>query len=512
MIWSPAATADRRRLGRRGVLAAALLLALLGGGAIGLLVTVPPLLWLLLLGAGPALLAVARRPALAVYALAVAVPLTSTLPRGSPVPLLKPNELLLGLLVALALAREVLNGLSPGHPRSLFGREPLGLAFGVYLLGVIVLPGLSALATGAMLTTSDVTALLAPVQYFLLYRLARAAVRSERQAAAALAATMLTGLLVAIIGIAQAFQLGDVPRLLAQVYPTGEGARALAVSRITSTLAGWNDLAAYLACCVVTGLTLAASSRSRLLLAAILPACGVCLLGIALAGSFAPMLGILAALLALAAATGARRGLPRLLAAVALTVLGTGLAIAQAPSLQAWVSSRLLWQSAGASGLLPTTLVERLGLWPMVLEAAARGPLPLLFGSGPTTDHIIRQLGPSWALVRYFLFTERVYGGATEESQYLLLLLRFGLVGLLAHAVLVVAALRLCLARLRAEAGLARMAGRCGLALLAMFSVMGVSNAYFTYSGAAETLWLVLALASRRSLGRGIEAEEVRGR
>lgn len=445
------------------------------------------------------------RPAWRVYLLALVTPLTLALPRSEALALLRPHELLLGGMVLLTLLAAVFGPRSRGPRPDAPRRTPLDTAFAVYCLARIVVPGIALLFRPIRPTMQDYLFLVAPIEEYCLYLVVRSSIRRPAEINAAAVAMLATSLVVAALGIAQALNVAGISELLAQLYPSIQTRRAVNVSRVTSTMGGWNDLSAYLAASAVLAVGLLWNRGGhwhRLTLFVLVLAH---LFTIALAGSFAPTVGLVVGIGTLMALNGSRGKGFRAIAAGTLLVAVVALVVSQSNELMTWVGARIARQWATDGAWVPQTFAARLELWPWVWQVGTRDLFALLLGSGPTPEYVISLLGPSWELIRFFLFAQRVYGGATEESQYLLLLLRFGLVGLLGHLLLIGVALRMLMAGRASPVEAIRRYSQTGVALLVMFSIMGVTNAYFTYSGAATTLWMVIGLSAAR-LGAPPEA------
>ena len=183
-----------------------------------------------------------RWPQVAPAAVLLLVPLVSGMPRGQLVPLLRPNELALAFVFGAYLLVLILG------PKQKIERTFLDRAFLIFLVGRSLLP----LVAHPLAVVSDpahlVKFFLAPLQYFLLYRLIQGTVHRRADLMMLIRIMLLGGVIVAVIGILQAARVPLVEDFLRTYYPSNKPIYTfLHSSRVTSLFAGgWNVCAFYL--------------------------------------------------------------------------------------------------------------------------------------------------------------------------------------------------------------------------------------------------------------------------
>lgn len=458
--------------GRRGIRAPAPLGSLLEqvaiGVALGLVLgasaLVSPLLppVLALVGTAVALLlALPLRPVALLYALIVAIPFTSAMPRGSLLPLTTVNELVLLAALTLGLVYALLARRG--------GDVPTALAFGAgaFVIGGSVSPLLAYTLRGIPLSTDDVLSLLAPLQYPLLLWLGILVLRGDRERRFALQLMIACGSLVALVGLLQASGVEPVAELLRSWYPSRQTETSDIFGRVTSVLGAWNALGLFL----LTILLMVAAVfpeeprpayRLNMRLAAALAV--VCLLATNL---YSGILG--AALGYLLIKTFDPRDLK---AIVPLAIVASAGAVVLLPELTA----RFAFQARGDSWI-PQTLTFRWDVWTQVyFPEIAREPL---WGVRPTFEDLAFP---------------------SPESQYVYYLYRSGGISLLGHALwlgaIVAWGVRTLLRRTR---DLGTSLVLLVLALVVVYSVIGIINPVFTYSGSIDYFWLLLGIAAAAS-------------
>jgi len=157
-----------------------------------------------------------------------------------------------------------------------------------------------------------------------------------------------------------------------------------------------------------------------------------------------------------------------------LAVVGVAIAIRSfQPLIQPLVRQRLDFQFRHG-GILPATLVFRFRVWREVFWPAIRENL--LWGNHLT---IPPTFAWQWA-----------------ESEYISILFRFGLVGLLAHLAWVGVTLAWLYRIFRQSVGFLRSVVTGALTILVVLSITGLTNAVFTFNGTADYLWIMLALVA----------------
>lgn len=411
------------------------------------------------------------RPVLIVYGLTLALPLTDGLARGSVVPFLRVGQALLvvGFLLFL-LARSSRQGKSR--------LTTIDLAFILFILAGSVFPSLALYYRGESLDltgTDSVYGLsplqffLGPVQYYLLYRIVVSTISSKSQIRTVLRLSFVASIIVSVLGILQKLGVGSVRTFLNTYYPpvSLDNTTADVNQRITSTMAHFSSLAAYLSFTIILALV-CYTAQKQLKISPLLLAVTILLDSIALI-----LTGTLAAWIGLAVGAAMIfiliRRVPKL---VFFILVGVVLAVI---IFQPFISGRLDEQlgAGAAQGLVPQSLALRIKLWTEIFFPAIGQHL--FFGAGPTPAAL-----NSWS---------------TEDSEYLLLLLRGGLLYFFSYLLLIGVAIVACWRQIKSRSDNAsRYVAIAALAILVAISVMNISAEYFTYAGGAQTLWMLVAI------------------
>src|SRR5437588_2376596 len=448
------------------VLIAGLGLALVLGGlaALNPLLAIAAALLLLLL------VVVLPRPVLIVYGLGLTQPLVGGMARGAGIPFLRLGQaLLLAGFILFLLAKTGRLGKSR--------LTAIDLAFVLYFLAESVFPVLAILYRGdplnlytadAFTGTTGLQTFLGPIQYYLLYRIVVATISSEKQIKMVLSLSFVSSIIVSVIGILQKLHVGPVRAILDTYYPTINLGYTVPdyELRITSTLASYSGLAAYLSFTIIVALACYTMQKqlkiSSLLIGATLLFDSIALI---LTGTFSPLFGL--AIGALIVFMLMRR-VPRLVFFVLLGIIIAGIIF------WPFISDRIVgWIGGGpGQGFFPT-YASRIRLWKdLFLPAIAQH---IWFGSGPAPAAL--QYWPS------------------EESQYFALLLKGGIFDLLSYLLLMGVAIAACWRQIKSDHESAgRVVVIATLAILVAINVMNVSAVYFTYVGGTQVLWTLLAI------------------
>jgi len=409
-----------------------------------------------------------HRPAqLVLLALAV-VPLTAGLERGLPFAGLRVSE-----VVVCAVALVVVPATAARRSRRF---DLLDVAAAGYVVVNVVAGGTAVVLHPQPVGGDAVGVLLGPVPYFLLYVAVRSAVTDPATVRAALRLLLLGVYPVGVVAVLQFFDVGPVRALV--VTLTGSPSAPLpgegGVVRATGVFSHWHELGGYLLMLVLLALALLLRPGQRVLprgaLLGVLGLAGVALL---MTTTLVVIGGTVAGVLWLAHRHGALR---RALGVLGLTALAGGVVLG--PNLASRLGRQfgdrqpLYELSQTAVPLLPQTISYRLQVWTeQYLPEVLRSPL---VGWGPQLPAAI-----SWR------FT---------ESLYLTLLMRGGVLLLLAYAAFVVATWVVA-RRTPADAAPERRAVAAVVATTAvLFAVMQTINPYFTSVGYPHVLWALLGL------------------
>jgi hypothetical protein len=221
------------------------------------------------------------RPVFATYAYLGTLPIIAGIDRGNLIPLVRPNEALLALLVAGALAG--------GYVRWCRGeRVPLQLhrldiPIGVFLLMSTAWPLLSFILRGNTPASSDLAAVLPVCKLVAIYLLVRLSVTTEAQLVRCFRLIIWPGAVVAVIAILQTLHFGPIVSMLQAIWTPDSNAAALA-ERGTTTLASAIATGDYIIICLTLVICCGARGlldrRERLVLGFLLGA------GVLAAGQF----------------------------------------------------------------------------------------------------------------------------------------------------------------------------------------------------------------------------------
>lgn len=233
---------------------------------------------------------VAIRPATAAYLWLVVCPVIVGIARGGSLPLLRPNEALLLLL----LVGVICYGLTCLLVRraSLPRLNAVDLSMGSLALCGSVLPLGIHYGRGLPLVLDDVLYATVFVKYLALYALFRVCVRSAAQVEVCLRLALFSSSIVAVVALLQVKDLFSVPALLSRYYDSPfEGSQGVTTLRGSSTIASSFGLADTMAICL--GLSIAWASKVIRLRPLILAAALLYLAGCVSAGSVSGIIGCL---------------------------------------------------------------------------------------------------------------------------------------------------------------------------------------------------------------------------
>ncbi len=253
--------------------------------------------------------AAAYRPVFATYAYLGTLPIIAGIDRGHLIPLVRPNEALLVVLLLGALVGGYLRW-SRGE-RVPLQLNQLDIPLGVFMLASTAWPLLSLMMRGQTPVVSDLAAVLPICKLVAIYLLVRFSVTTEAQLVRCFRLIIWPGAVVAVIAILQTLHFGPVVSMLQAVWTPDSNALALA-ERGTTTLASPIATGDYviicltlIVCCGIRGLL---DRRERLGLGLVLGA------GVLATGQFSTWISaIVAAALILWRFSTVRRGSLRFL-------------------------------------------------------------------------------------------------------------------------------------------------------------------------------------------------------
>lgn len=437
------------------------LIAAVFGSLIGAALLVDPLVAVALIVVTVAGYIFLTHPMWALYVFIITIPMTSGMPRGRLLPMLIPNEAILVATLGVAfLAFTVLL-----RRRQLPGWVLLACA--ILLIGTMITPLLGYYARRWPLGVGDIMDFAAPAQYLLIGWIFANIPSGRPQRERIVQLMFLMGSIVSVIGLLQAQNVGFIITFLQTYYPSGHLDNATAVGRITSVLGAWNVLGTF---CMTNLLLLTAfqgqEQPNKLYLWNARISGVLTLFTLIATGSFASI--IMTVIGFFIVKLFSPKGFEVVVPMIMLSIIA---GIVLSPLL----SERLAFQfQANEGSWVPRTLADRFDIWwGIYLPLIARDPM---WGVSPNTEGL-------------------VWGYA--ESQYINLLYKSGLVSLMAHLSwvgLMMLWLRQRVIRHRAKFKEARIYAIVALVLIFNLSIMGLTNAVFTYSGTVDYLWVLLGL------------------
>jgi len=191
--------------------------------------------------------AAAYRPVFATYAYLGTLPLIAGIDRGNLIPLVRPNEALLVVLIVGALVGAYLRWCRGDRvPLQL---NQLDIPLGIFLLMSTAWPLLSMILRGHPPLTSDLAAVLPVCKLVAIYLLVRFTISSEDQLLRCFRLIIWPGAVVAVIAILQTLHFGPVVSMLQAVWTPDSNAAALA-ERGTTTLGSPLATGDYLVICL----------------------------------------------------------------------------------------------------------------------------------------------------------------------------------------------------------------------------------------------------------------------
>jgi hypothetical protein len=403
-----------------------------------------------------------RQPIVMCFILVISTVLFSGMKRGAILPWMIPNEPILGLFFILAIPYML-------SRRRMFWQTPKVLWFVqiIMIAGSVLLPLVAFYYRNVVLDTAGYLKIFAPVQYILLFWLFRMIPKNERERQGLIDLLLIGAGVVAFIGLLQAFSVGPVVDLMARFYPSNQEAEATQAMRVTSLLSVWNGLGTYLTVCLLMAraqMNLLQSKARLILLYVIAFLCTCCLLA---SGSYAGLIGLVVGLGIIEFYDRKENPATR---RMSLILLG-GLLAAAIP-LSSLIFYRANYQFAGG-GVIPSSLAFRFKIW----------------------DQIYIPLISKYWLWGYSLNLSTL-GWQWAESQYIFAILRGGIFSLLASILWVVLALVWLFFSRHRMNGTSKSMNAALFAVLIVLTLMGFTNTVFTYSGAADYLWIMLGLVT----------------
>jgi hypothetical protein len=430
---------------------------------------------LLLLGAGLLVagalwLATVRWPAAGCALLAVGIPLSGGLSRGSVVPLLRLNEALLLLVVSALIVREL-----PRRHRVVFTK--LDLVVLVFCLGGVLIPWAVISLQHAEAGVDEWRTVLAPVQYLLVYLVFSRVAFSSRELSTLLNLTMLASVIVALIALAEVANLPGVRLAILAYYPPPAPGPGETLFRPTSLLGHYSAVGAFGVINLVLALALAAARPQGF---------NGIWLGVVIALNAAATLAtqtqapiVVLPLAAVLVLVHLRR-IPRQAWLAPLALLG-GL-VALWPSVQIRLQDQLGGGTPGpgvsGGGILPASLQVRIGYWQDFF-------LPALLNNG------------AWLGTGTLIPSEvpRPLVGFVDNG-YLWMAFRAGALGVVLMIALLAAIAIVGWGLRKSPMPIHRALGATAMASVLSLALMELTSEYLTFTSVTQEFWMLVGLAA----------------
>ena len=315
----------------------------------------------------------AWRPAVGCVLLVVAVPLTAGLGRGTIVPLLRPGETIVLLVVGALFFRQLAT--RRNSERSL---APLDLVVAAFVFVVVLVPAAVLLFTRAPADSGDWLSLVGPVQFLIVYWIYSRAEADGEEIRWIVKALLITSVLVGLIGIVEAADVAGVRSIMDSYYPPPpEVGGGEPVYRARSTLEHFSALGAFATMNFILAFALltarAPGFRRPWLMAVMLVNLGALVASQTWAAALA--LPVMCTLVC----WHQRRLPPNLAPLVAILVVAL---ILQWPAVSARFAQQQLFQPGQPAITLPHTMDFRIDLWQRFFIPALSDEHRIWFGTG----------------------------------------------------------------------------------------------------------------------------------
>jgi hypothetical protein len=408
-------------------------------------------------------------PIVLCYLTITSIVLTSGIERDRYFPILVPNEVILLLSVFIAFLVILIN-----NRRRIAIPSYAIIAFVVLAGGSVFIPITAYLTRGTQLTFNDIFSLIRPLQYILLFWIFATLPEIEMDYRRLIRWMLVCGSIVAIVGLMQVADIRFVTSILNSWYTSSHGAVASEAGRITSLLGAWNALGIFLMVNLLIGWAILPEETETHIRLVLLTSMILSAVALIATGSYAGTLGLLTGILLIEFMLKRwTRVIPDIVLGIVVIAI---FVIILFPLLQPLVAQRIAYQTQDG-GFLPRTLAFRFEVWRDVFMPPIRNNFP--WAVHPTVPE-----NYSWQF---------------EESQYIMLLFRTGMIGLLSYLAWIGITL-IWLKRLLGKSNnYTKALVGATLAIFIVMSIAGLTNAVFTYAGASDYLWIMLALVANSS-------------
>ncbi len=400
-----------------------------------------------------------RRPLFGCVALVLAVPLTAGLARGSLIPVFKPNEVILLIVLAGVIA----------HHATIKRIRPIGgldLAVGCYVIGSVAIPWMVLTLTHYPADISTWQTVLSPALFLAVYYVFSRIPLDGDRLRFVLNSAMLAGVLVAAIAVAELVNVPGVRTVVVAYFP----APVLSSFRPSSTLGHYSAVGAFGALTYVIALSIATMRQpgfSSLWLTIVM---GAGVLGVIVSETWAP-LAALPVLTVIVVVYGRR--IPREL--VITLLLGLVGLVFLWPLISARFDSQQLVTAQGFA--LPESMQTRIRYWSEFI-------IPAL------SDHIWVGTGtviPSSVPAPLTTFV---------DNEYLWAAFRAGIPGVALLVGMIVSTMAVASSVRSSKDSARRVLGAAALATGVMLLLLGATAQYITFAGLSQEIAMVVGVLS----------------
>jgi hypothetical protein len=408
--------------------------------------------------------AVAARPVIAGYLLIGITPLVAGINRGSAIPLLRPQEALLVLVVGGLCCRAIVRMKATARFR--LALSPLDVAILLVAITSSVIPLAWRELRRLPIEQDDVLYSLMVWKYYAIFLVFRGVVRSPAQARKCLWLSLASAAVVAVIAILESTQHFGVQAFLSKYYAPYGNVTATTINRGGSTL-GLPIAAADLMIfnlAIAVGLLRCSARRWRLLALA-----SLFVVGVFAAGEFSGLIALFVASVAIAVVTRRFRYVAVLPAAIGPAAFGLSTVI-----------NRRLQGFQSTSGL-PVSWVGR-------LHNLENYFIPPLFSGG----HWVLGVRPAARVATSTMAT----GYTWIESGYIWLLWAGGVPLLLSFFYFLWKAAREATVVFRARVDALGAAALGALVALSVVGILMITDPHLTYRGSADLLFALLGITA----------------
>jgi hypothetical protein len=405
------------------------------------------------------------RPFIGAVTLVALVPVLSGLAPGVPIPYVRISEVLIGVVgtTLLVSARR-----EEAVPWAVL--DWLLLAYGVLWAAYGAFNGIT---LGEHLSLSDWGTVFGQLQFFLLYRGVRVALRTQRERRSALLVLIAVSAPVALLAVLQELRFPGIASFINSITGgvSGPASSSGPVARATGPFNNWAVLAGYLFPLLLClwSLSLGGQVRRR---RAVWVVAAAALTGLLVTAELSAISCLLIGAVVLAAQYGHRRTALKWLGALVVVAV-----VVAGPFLFTRLNQELS-SSAGSSrpAGVPQTLNFRWEIWSgQYIPAIEQRPLT---GYGVTLPSSINWVYP--------------------ESQYVSFLMEGGIPMLALFALLAWAMVERARAAARSSDPLEQALGRALLVIVVAALVMNAIWPYLSNGGLPQVLWCLFAIASPR--------------